>query len=71
MYDEVGCAVIDKAIASVGLVKEGLKLLSELSFAVFLEDHLLLRFDNGEALVEHLSTILLTHEGFKFGEGAG
>ena len=71
LHDQVGCAVIDEATAGIRLVKERLKLLGELSFAVLLEDHLLLRFDNGKTLVEHLTTVLLTHEGFEFRESAG
>ena len=70
MHDQIGSAVVDEATAFVLIVEKWGKLRGELSFSILFENHLLLRLDNGEALVENFSAILLAHEGLEFGEGA-
>ena len=53
------------------LSKERTHLGYELLLSVLLKYHILVLFDNREALVEDLSSILLAHEGLEFRELAG
>ena len=51
--------------------KERTHLCNELLLSILLKYHILVLFDDREALVEDLCSVLLAHEGLEFGELAG
>ena len=68
MHDQVRGAVVDEATAHILFGEKWAQLSDELLFTVVFKNHILVLFDDGEALVENLRTVLLAHKRFELGE---
>ena len=61
LNDQVRGTVVDESRTKV-IVREGCtKLLHQLAFSILLKDYVLVSLNNGKALVELLSTVLIAH----------
>lgn len=62
LHDKVSSAVVDESGAHVCIVEQRSKLLEQLLLSITLKNDCLALLDNRKALIEYLSSVLLTHE---------
>ena len=70
LNDQIRGAVIHKATAEILILEQWAQLCNELLLSVFLENHVLILFNDDETLIENICAILLAHESLELWEFA-
>ena len=68
LHDEISGAIVDETTGHVRIREQRVQLLNQLLLPTILEDHILLRPNDLEALVKDFCSILIAHEGTELWE---